>query len=198
MSIRDIIAIVRKELEPIRRRAMGIVSRGTIRTVSDSTKTQTVQVELNGDETTFAIEHLQPFGFSSVPVTGADVLHVSIGANRANGVAVAVNDNRYRPTGNSEGTVCLHTQNAVLVKCLPNDNVEIGNSPTQLAARADRVEQQLTALVSSFNAFVTAYNAHLHSGVAVVPPGTGAPVTPAVSAASIVANSTACDSVRIK
>jgi phage gp45-like len=198
MNLREIITIIRKELEPIRRRAMNVVSRGTIRTVSDSTKTQTVQVELNGDEATFPIEHLQPFGFSSVPVTGADVLHVSVGANRANGVAIAVNDNRYRPTGNSEGTVCLHTQNAVLVRCLPNNNVEIGNTPTQLAARADRVEQQLTALVTSFNAFVTAYNVHLHDGVVFSPPSTGMPVAPAASAASIVTNSTACDSVRIK
>lgn len=198
--IKNLLQIIRREIEPIRRRVMGMVSRGTVKVVDDSTKPQTVQVQMNDGEVTFNIEHLQPFGFSSVPVVGADALHVALNANRANGVAVFVNDNRYRPTSQSTGTVCLYTQNAILVRCLPNGTVEIGEEPTQFAARADKVASEINDVIDSLNGLINAYNLHTH---AVVPDnesptklGTAVVAELAVNAVATTAASNACQKVK--
>lgn len=200
--IPQVVKIVRKEIESIKRRILGIVSRGTVRVVNDTTNTQTVQMELPNGEVTFNIPNLQPFGFSSVPLAGADGVHLCIGSNRNNSVAVSVNDHRYRPKNNIPGTVCLHTQNAVLVRCLPDGTVEIGEEPSEFAARADKVASEINAVISSLNDLIDAYNSHKH--VVVVDEespsgfGTEATVSLAVNATDTTASANACEKVKAK
>jgi phage gp45-like len=97
-------------LAPIQRRMMLAIGRAMLRGVSDAGGVQTLQVSLLAGETRDAVERVQQFGLSSVPMPGADVVVVSVGGNRDHPVAIAVDDQRFRPTGLAGGEVCLYSR----------------------------------------------------------------------------------------
>lgn len=190
ISIKQILILVKEQIRPIRQKLVGIVSRGTVSSVDDTKSTQTMQVRLGADESTLSIDRLQPFGFSSVPLPGADALHLSIGGNRANGVVVACGDSRYRPSGYAAGTVCLHTQNAVLVVCRPDGTVELGEYPPDFVARADKVLTELNKIKTAFDS-----HTHIVAGVTAGP----ASVTSAVPASPVpTMTKPSCEKVKAK
>lgn len=89
-------------------RVQMMVSRGTISRVDDAPKMQEVQVELLADETQEAVEHIQPYGLSSHPKPGAEVVMVALGGIRSAGIVIAAGDRRFRLTSLAEGEVALH------------------------------------------------------------------------------------------
>lgn len=194
--INELLKLIRNETAPLRRRVMGLVSRGTLRVVDDTKTPQAVQIELQDGEVSFPIEHLQPFGFSSVPPVNADALHVSIGANRANGIVLFANAKQARPTAQLEGTVCLYTTNAMLVRLLPDGTVELGESPTEYAARADKVADEINKIKDKLNTLITTYNAHTHAGVTSGGGTTATPSATATSASATTATANACEKVK--
>lgn len=76
-------------------RVMMMVARGVLRGVTDSTKRQQLQAELLKGEVRDGIERMQNYGFTSHP-TGGDVAVVFVGGNREQGIALVVDDRRYR------------------------------------------------------------------------------------------------------
>jgi phage baseplate assembly protein V len=86
--------------------------------VRDSVKLQAVQVRLSGNEVRDDIERIQEYGFSSVPLPGAEGVALAVGGNRDHLVIVAMDDRRYRPTGQAGGEVSLynHTGASVALK----------------------------------------------------------------------------------
>lgn len=89
-------------------RVQMMVSRGTISRVDDAAKMQEVQVELLDEETHEAVEHIQPYGLTSHPKPGAEVVMVAIGGIRSAGIVIAAGDRRYRLTSLEEGEVAIH------------------------------------------------------------------------------------------
>jgi len=77
--------------------------------VDDGKKLQQVQVELLADEVKDHVERFQQYGFTSVPLEGAEVLCVFLGGGRDHGIAFAIDDRRYRLTGLKNGDVALYT-----------------------------------------------------------------------------------------
>lgn len=100
---------MRRFIAPLARRVMLTVSRGTLGGVDDSTDLQRSQVTLLAGETRDGVERVQPFGFSSVPLPGADCLVICVGGNRDHPVVVNVDDRRSRPTGLQAGEVCIYS-----------------------------------------------------------------------------------------
>jgi phage baseplate assembly protein V len=97
-----------RETELSRRIAMG-TTRGRMALVDDQKKLQQVQVELLADETKDNVERFQQYGFTSVPLAGAEALVVFLGGGRDHGIVLAVDDRRYRLTGLENGDVALYT-----------------------------------------------------------------------------------------
>lgn len=95
-------------LEPMRRRILMTIGRAVVRAVDDSAGRQCVQAELMKGELRDAIERMQNYGFTSVPFSGSDAAVIFIGGDRANGIAVVVDDRRYRLTSLSEGEVAIY------------------------------------------------------------------------------------------
>lgn len=87
-------------------RIMMMVARGVLRGVNDGAKRQLLQVELLKGEVRDNVERMQNYGFTSHP-TGGDVAVVFVGGNREQGIAVAVDDRRYRLSLNA-GEVAIY------------------------------------------------------------------------------------------
>lgn len=83
-------------------------TRGRMALVDDSKKLQQVQVELLADEVKDNVERFQQYGFTSVPLTGAEVVCVFLGGGRDHGIAFTIDDRRYRLTGLDNGDVALY------------------------------------------------------------------------------------------
>ena len=100
---------MRRFIAPLTRRVMLTVSRGVLGGVDDAGGLQRGQVTLLAGETRDGVERVQPFGFSSVPIPGADALVICVGGNRDHPVVVNVDDRRFRPTGLQAGEVCIYS-----------------------------------------------------------------------------------------
>ncbi len=108
-------------------RVQMMVSRGTISRVDDAPKVQELQVELLADETHEAIEHIQPYGLSSHPKPGAEVVMVAVGGIRSAGIVIAAGDRRYRLNGLQEGEVAIHDDQGQKVH-LTRDGIVISSA----------------------------------------------------------------------
>lgn len=91
-------------------RAIGnLLSRAVVTGVNTAKKCQAVQVELMPGEPKEDVEHLEPYGFTSAPLTGAEAIAVFPDGDRSHGVVLVVADRRYRIKGLAAGEVALYT-----------------------------------------------------------------------------------------
>lgn len=93
----------------LKRKLHGMVARCVLRLASDGLKMQEVQVGVLADETIDGMERVQNYGLTSVPLPGAEGIAVFLGADRAHGVVIAMDDRRYRLKGLKGGEVALYT-----------------------------------------------------------------------------------------
>ena len=101
------ISTVRHMLGPLQRRVSLMVSRAVVALVDDSLKMQGLQVNLLANVTRDGVERFQNYGFTSNPHPGAEAIVVSVGGNQDHGIAIVVDDRRYRLIGLAEGEAVL-------------------------------------------------------------------------------------------
>ncbi|MFO6448905.1 phage baseplate assembly protein V [Erythrobacter sp. NE805] len=107
---------VREMLGGIEGRVRGMVARAIVRLVDDARQAQELQLELLADESQDAVERFQNYGFTSVPHPGAEALVVFAGGLRSHGVALVVEDRRYRLTALADGEVAMFDDLGNVVK----------------------------------------------------------------------------------
>jgi phage gp45-like len=95
-------------MAPIARRMRLMVSRAVVELVNDATRLQAVQVSLLSDEVRDSVERFQEYGFTSVPLPGAEAVALSVSGNRDHVVVVATDDRRYRKIGLQPGEVAIY------------------------------------------------------------------------------------------
>jgi len=110
-----------KLFDNIRARILRLIGRAKLTTVSNSKKTQLVQVKALKDETITDIERFQEYGFETYPKADAETLTLFPGGNRDQGSVVCIMDTRYRPTDLKEGEVQVYDWNGSLIH-LKSDN----------------------------------------------------------------------------
>lgn len=96
-------------LGPLVKRIRLALGRGVIRLVNDASMVQRMQVSLLANETRSNIERFQEYGFTSVPLAGAQAACIFLGGNRDHGLVIATEDGRYRLKELSPGEVALYT-----------------------------------------------------------------------------------------
>lgn len=99
---------LRQPLRELQRRVMNALARAVIEQVNDGTKLQVLQLSLMADEVKGGVERYQEYGFTSVPLEGAEALAAFIGGNRDHGIVICVADRRVRLKGLAAGEVALY------------------------------------------------------------------------------------------
>lgn len=116
---------LRHLLRPLATRIANIAARATVSRASDGKKLQLLQLGVLDGETVEDAEHHQPYGFSSVPMGGAEAVVIFPGGDRAHPLVVAVSDRRYRPTGGEAGEVTVYNHTGAKIKITKDGDIEV-------------------------------------------------------------------------
>lgn len=120
---------LRQLLRPLANRIANSIARGVVKLVDDEKKMQLVQLGVLTDETVDGAEYFQSYGFTSVPLEGAEAVAVFPNGDRAHPLVVAVSDRRYRPTGAQPGDVIVYGKLGGKVIMKAGGDVEIHPAP---------------------------------------------------------------------
>ncbi len=92
----------------LRNRVQMMVTRAIVQLVDDAAGIQAIQLSATADELIEGAERFQDYGFTSVPLAGAEAAVVFPGGLRSHGLVVAVGDRRYRLKGLKAGEVAVY------------------------------------------------------------------------------------------
>ena len=116
MFSRSALQSIKKMIEPVRRLAMLTITRIVVKAIADDTGLQKVKAQIFADFTKSEMERMQNYGFTSVPLEGAEGIAVFPGGNMDHGIVIAVDDRRYRLKGLLGGEVALYTDEGDYIK----------------------------------------------------------------------------------
>lgn len=157
---------LRRLLEPLWRRIRLASSRGVVTRVDNAPGTQEVQVALLKGEVR-VLERPQPAGFSSVPEAGSEAFVVFLGGDRGHGIALGVEDRRYRPTSQTEGEVVIYQPRSgggATVVLKSDGSIELtpaAGSPVTVVGDLE-VSGDVSDADGTMDEMRTTYNGHTH------------------------------------
>lgn len=93
----------------LERTIQNLLARAVVTGLNTASKCQMLQVELMPGEPKENVEHLEPYGFTSAPLTGAEGFALFPDGDRSHGVILMVADRRYRIKGLQAGEVAIYT-----------------------------------------------------------------------------------------
>lgn len=120
---RSLFRAIERMLQSLANRVKNMVVRGKVRLADDAKKQQRLQVDGFPGGPADDAEHFQAYGFSSIPLDGADAVIVFAGADRHHPLVVAVSDKRYRPTGGEPGEVTVYNHTGAKIKITKDGDV---------------------------------------------------------------------------
>lgn len=174
---------MQRTADRVETRARAVVGRFVLRSISDATKVQSLQISGQAGLELDEVERFQQYGFTSVPVAGAEAVGVAVGGSRDHTIIVATDDRRYRLKNLNPGEVALYDKNGLVLVLKDDGSVHVGANPAaDFIALAAKVLTEL-------NDIRTKFDAHTHSYI----PGTLAaaqtvtPTTPMGDASSVAA-----------
>lgn len=96
-------------LEPIRRRIALMFRRAVASLVKDENPVQIMQLKMFRGECRSQVERIQEYGFSSVPMPGAQAVAACVDGECGHELVIATDDRRYRPRKKAPGSLMLYT-----------------------------------------------------------------------------------------
>lgn len=102
------IELIHKMTEDMRGKVRLMIGRAILAAANDHGAIQTAQAQLLADEVQDDVERIQQYGFTSVPLDGAEAVVAFVGGNRDHGLIIAVDDRRFRLKGLRGGEVALY------------------------------------------------------------------------------------------
>ena len=142
------LADLNRILQPIRTRLANVDARAIVSLVTDTTGIQTVQLGVLEGETRDGLERPQPYGFTSVPLAGAEAVVLFVGGKRDHGLVIAVDDRRYRKKGLAAGEVALYHKDGPFV-LLKSTRVVVDGAELRLGSDAAANFVELANLVDA-------------------------------------------------
>lgn len=112
-------------LAPLRSRVLNMVARAVISGVDDSKKLQLLQLGILAGETHDELERFQEYGFSSVPRDGAEAVVIFPGGTRDHGLAIGVEDRRYRIKGLAGGEVAVYNDTGAKIVMRASGDIDL-------------------------------------------------------------------------
>ncbi len=119
-------------LSNIRRRIMLMLGRAVVNLVNDTTKMQEMQITLLSGEVRDDVERVQDYGFTSVPMSGAEALSGFIGGDQSHGVVIRVDDRRYRLRGLLGGEVAMYTDEGDTITLKRGRKIKVSSGSTAI------------------------------------------------------------------
>lgn len=107
-------------MRDLARNVVNLLCRGTVTLANATGNLQTLQLALLADENKDDVEHFEPYGFTSNPLPGAEVLAAFVEGDRSHGIVVVAADRRYRVVGLTPGDVALYNDQGVEIKLSGN------------------------------------------------------------------------------
>lgn len=123
-------------IAPIQRRISVLLSRGIVKTFSDTTNMPLVKIQLSSDEVKEDLEYIQTYGFTSVPEAGAEAVVGFFGGNRDNGVVLAIGDARARKKSLEPGDVCMYHKDGAYAIFKANNVIEVSGKNVNVLLEA--------------------------------------------------------------
>jgi len=125
-----------KTAESVGRMIRLAIGRAVLSAVSDEGKRQLIQLQALKGETKEGIQRVQNYGFTSVPLEGAEVIFVCVGGNRDHPIAISVDDPRHRKAGLVSGEVAIYTDEGDYILLKRGRVVEISTETLLVKASA--------------------------------------------------------------
>ncbi|MGH1429750.1 MAG: phage baseplate assembly protein domain-containing protein [Neptuniibacter sp.] len=151
------------EFSRLLRKVRRINQRGLLRRVAYANKTRFMQLQVEGAEPLDAIEHLEPFGFTSHPVPGAEGIVLAFNGNGSHSVVFCVGDRRYRLEV-SEGEAAIYNRHGDKVHIKDDRTIDV---TAAVKANFNTPEVYCTGVVKADD-FVThddlSFKNHGHTG----------------------------------
>lgn len=159
---------VTRLLAPLRNRIANMIARAVVQLVADGGKLQALQLVVGADETRDGCERFQEYGFTSVPLAGAEAVVLFVGGRRDHGLVVAVDDRRHRMAGLEAGEVALYTDEGDsvqllrgrIVKITAGTKVVIDAPALEFAEPSTDAALKGTAYVTALSTFLTAFGTY--------------------------------------
>lgn len=172
-------------LHPLLLQISNLLGRGKVVAVDSSSKMQRLQVRILAGEPKDNIEHIEPYGFTSCPQSGAEHVSAFFDGDRSHGITLVVADRRYRLTGLAAGEMAIHddqgqkvhlTRNGIVIDGA-GKNLTIQNTPTITMKAATKIRME-TALLEvtgnvkdncdvpagkTMSSMRSTYNTHTHT-----------------------------------
>lgn len=135
-----LIELCSKMVAPVARRVANLVGRGVVSASDDSTKMQLLKVSLLDGEVRDEVERFQSYGFTSNPPAGAEAVVVFVGGRRDHGLAIQVDDRRYRIKSLESGSVAVYNDTGAKIVLRASGDIEITPKAGQTLKIASNVE----------------------------------------------------------
>jgi phage gp45-like len=105
ISLKDFKRLIR----PIVNKIFLLVSKGIVKKVDNSDKTQKIQAVFLNNENISNVERFQEYGIETFPLKDSESATVFLNGNRGLGITLCVQDRRYRPDYLEDGEITLYT-----------------------------------------------------------------------------------------
>ena len=164
---------------------MNLVSRGYITFSNSASKCQTLQIKMSGGEQKSDVEHIEPYGFTSRPLDGAEAVALFLDGDKSHGVVLVAGDRRYRIKSLKQGEVAVYTDegdyiifnrnNEINVKTkkfivnaddaieLNTKSLTVNASGTQFNTPSLKSSGEIEDKTSTISDIRTVYNGHTHN-----------------------------------
>jgi phage baseplate assembly protein V len=101
------------------------VGRCVLAAIKDGAPAQLAQVSMLAGEVRDNVERMSDYGFTSVPLPGAQGVVVFVGGERGHGVVIATGDSRYRLKDLQPGEVAIYTDEGDKIVLKRGNTVEV-------------------------------------------------------------------------
>lgn len=165
--------MIKSLINPIARRVSLMVGRALLAAASAGGNRQFVQITSLAGEVKDNVEHVQPYGFASRPLNGAQVVFLCVGGSRDHMIAVCIDDPRHRPPL-EPGEAAIWTDEGDIIHLKRDRTIEVTtlNLVVKAAEKArfetpvlectgeihDRCDDQ----PDTMNGMRSIYNSHVH------------------------------------
>lgn len=118
-----------RDIKELENQLANIASRSVVQLVNDGKKLQLLQLGVLDEVDSDDAEHHQPYGFSSVPLNGAEAVVIYPNGDSAHPLVVTVSDRRHRPTGGEPGEVTMYSHTGAKAVFKENGDIEMTAAP---------------------------------------------------------------------